>query len=125
MHGGEAPTDDPGDVGDERSLGDSGGNVLQRDGHQQARHPFVGAKQSRQCVEAQQVRDRVDVRTALGQIGVNEIAEHRQNRADQDGLQPAEPQEQITANRDTDHRHDDAENLRGEGDLVFRIVQEI
>ena len=35
------------------------------------------------------------------------------------------PREQIAADGDADHRHEDAEDLRREGDLVLRIMEEV
>ena len=69
--------------------------------------------------------ERIDVRAALGEVGVEQIAERSDGSADQNRREPADAAEEIAAEADTDHRHEDAEHLRGERDLVLRIVEEI
>ena len=71
------------------------------------------------------MREGVDPAAAVGEVGVKEVAERRQDRAEQDRREPADPGEQITAEADPEHRHDDAEDLRRERHLVLRVLQVI
>jgi hypothetical protein len=76
---------DAGQVGDERGERDAGRDVLVTDGDQQAHHPLVGSEQHGQAIEKQEMADRVDVGAALREVGVDQVADGRQDCADQDG----------------------------------------
>ena len=105
--------------------GDAGRDILVADRDQQPHHAVVGAEQAEQTVEREEVREAVDIGAALGEVGVDEIAERRDRGADQDRREAPDPPEQIAAEADPDHRHEDAEHLRRERDLVLRIMEEI
>src|SRR5437764_6174885 len=62
---------------------------------------------------------------SLCEIGVNEIAEYRQDCTDQHGWKTADPREQIAAERNPDHRHENTEDFGRERHLVLRIMKKI
>src|SRR3954452_22583700 len=65
----------------------------------------------------------VDVGSAFGEVCVKQIAKRGQGGPDQHGWEATDSAEQVAAEADPDHRHEDAEDLRGKGDLVLRVVQ--
>src|SRR4029079_18035669 len=101
------------------------GYVFVADRHQQPDHAVVCPEPAEEDVEPEEVRERIDVGAALGEVGVYKFAERGHRRADQDRREAADAPEQIPAEADADHRHEDAEDLRRESDLILRVVKVI
>ena len=125
MHCGIIAADFARQIGDEGRAGDAGGNVLDADCDQQALHARIGTEHPAQRRQPAGPRHRIDMHRAFGQIGIDEIAQHRQHRTDQDRRHPAQPGKQHPAQRDPRDGHEHAENLRRERHFILRIVQKL
>ena len=98
LHRGELLADDARQIGDERRSGDAGRDILVADREQQPHHPLVEPEPAEQRGRADSACATASMfGAALGEVGVNEIAEHRQDRADQHRREPPDPREQIAA----------------------------
>ena len=97
MHRREPLADDAGQIGDERCAARCRSRYSRIEMASSSRTIRSSKPNRPNSGRADRTGDRVDIRPALGKVGVNEIAEDRQDRADQHGRQAAEPSEQIAA----------------------------
>ncbi|MFD2780987.1 hypothetical protein ACFS32_07510 [Novosphingobium pokkalii] len=106
-----AAADDARHIGDERGAGDAGGDVFKADREQQAHHAIIEPERTEQRMQAHSMAHPIDQRGAFGQIGIDEIAQDRQHRPDQDRGHASQPHEQEAAQADAGDGHENAEQL--------------
>ena len=123
MHRAVALGDHARQVGDKRRPRDADSDVLSPDGQHQPRHAVIRAEQAGQRGEAGQVARQLHPRAAHGEIGIEQVGERRDHRAQRQRGHAADHGQQRAAQRQPDNQRADAEELRGNRHLVLGVLQ--